>query len=211
MKRIVTNGIGYLERLTGSSEWYWGSDYTSGDLYEARELFELGRDIRRNRLVLVHFPDGRVVVPVEARDSQYFGRPVFFNGLVALLLVDFPAGLVRLLGYDDGRGDIVTVAELPLDEAGDCYNLMPAVSPLSIVQQTSDHRFRILWPDRADFPLEPSESFDRRDGDRLVFSRWYEDPDYRETVVIRDLRGQVLDSFPGTTLDMPDGQRWLLV
>lgn len=31
MKHIHTNGITYLEPLSGSNEWYWGMDYTSGD------------------------------------------------------------------------------------------------------------------------------------------------------------------------------------
>ena len=35
MKRIITNGITNLEPLHGSSEWYWGADYASNELYEA--------------------------------------------------------------------------------------------------------------------------------------------------------------------------------
>ncbi len=32
MKRIETQGITYIEPLDGScGEWYWGSDYASGD------------------------------------------------------------------------------------------------------------------------------------------------------------------------------------
>ena len=42
MKRIITNGITDLELLAGSSEWYWGTDYASGDLYEAEEVFRSG-------------------------------------------------------------------------------------------------------------------------------------------------------------------------
>ena len=62
MKRIITNGITNLEPLTGSNEWYWGADYASGDLYEAEELFRSGHPIRKNRLVLVHRPEGTVYV-----------------------------------------------------------------------------------------------------------------------------------------------------
>ena len=39
MKQIETQGITYLEPLKGSQHWYWGTDYISGDLYEAEELF----------------------------------------------------------------------------------------------------------------------------------------------------------------------------
>ena len=47
MKRIVTNGITNLEPLQGSSEWYWGSDYASNDLYEAEELFRAWKDAEK--------------------------------------------------------------------------------------------------------------------------------------------------------------------
>ena len=39
MKRIETQGITYIEPLVGCNEWYWGTDYIHGDLYEAEELF----------------------------------------------------------------------------------------------------------------------------------------------------------------------------
>ena len=39
-------GISYIEPLEGSAEWYWGMDYTSGDLYEAEELFKDGNRSR---------------------------------------------------------------------------------------------------------------------------------------------------------------------
>ena len=90
IKRINTGGISYLAPLTGSREWYWGTDYTSGDLYEAEELFRDGHRIRQNRLIFVHYPDGRVVEPVQAREGQYFGRPAWDGGVV-ILLADFPA------------------------------------------------------------------------------------------------------------------------
>lgn len=53
MKRIITNGITNLEPLAGSSEWYWGTDYASGDLHEAEDAFRSGHPIRKNRLLLV--------------------------------------------------------------------------------------------------------------------------------------------------------------
>lgn len=64
MKRIITNGINYLEPLTGSSKWYWGMDYTGGDLYEAGDLYRDGHPIQRNRGILVRYPDGIVYEPV---------------------------------------------------------------------------------------------------------------------------------------------------
>lgn len=39
-KQIETNGICYINSLEGSSNWYWGMDYTSGDLFEAEKLYQ---------------------------------------------------------------------------------------------------------------------------------------------------------------------------
>ena len=54
MKKIDTQGITYIETLEGSKDWYWGTDYTSGDLYEAEELFKQGHPINQNRLLFIH-------------------------------------------------------------------------------------------------------------------------------------------------------------
>ena len=78
MKRIITNGITNLEPLPGSSEWYWGSDYASNDLYEAEELFRSGHPIDKNRLVLIHRLEGTVYEPVCTKPGQY--SPVWPDG-----------------------------------------------------------------------------------------------------------------------------------
>ena len=208
--QINTGGIAYLSPLTGSRGWYWGTDYTSGDLFEAEELFRSGHRIRKNRLILVHYPDGRAVEPVKAEDGQYFGLPACDGGDPVILLADFPAGEIRLLRYDDARGEVSPIVTLPRSAVEDCYNLMPHRSPLCLTRQTAD-RFQIVWPDRADFPIHPAESFCFRDGDRLTFSRWYEDPDYREEVVVRRMPdGEIIAQFRGALNEMPDGQQWLL-
>jgi len=210
IKRISTGGISYLAPLAGSAEWYWGTDYTSGDLYEAEELYRDGHRICQNRLIFVHRPDGRVAEPVSAGQGQYFGLPVCDGGDPVILLADFPAGEIRLLRYKDGCGEVTPIAILPRSAAEDCYNLMPHQSPLCLTRQTAE-RFQIIWPERADFAIHPAETFCFREGDRLWFSRWYEDPDYREEVVVRSFPdGRIVDRFRGSLNAMPDGQQWLL-
>ena len=210
IKTIETGGITFLEPLKGSPDWYWGSDYDSGDLYEAEEIHRMGKPVRPNRLVLVRYPEGETVRPIEPRAGQYFGSPVFWEGRVVLLLVDFPAGEIRLLTYDGERTE--PLATLPLSAVKDCYNLKLHTAPLMLTRQSADHEFQILWPEQVSFPIGPRESFYYRDGDQLTFSRWQEDPDYREEDVIRDLHtGMVLEIRPGTLLELPDGQIWRLV
>lgn len=49
MKKINTFGIHYIEPLRGTNEWYWGSDYMSGDLYEAEEVYRMNLPVKSNK------------------------------------------------------------------------------------------------------------------------------------------------------------------
>lgn len=212
MKRIVTNGITNLEPLQGSNEWYWGADYASGDLYEAEELFHSGHPVQKNRLVLVHRPEGTVCEPVRTEPGQYLGRPVYHDGQVILLLVDFPKAEIRILVFHETDGTTEPLAVLPLTMVDDCYNLMLEASPLLLTRSAHDNRFQILWPERRDFAVEDHEFFAFLEGNRLYTWVWYEDPDYREEILVRDYEtGDVLERIPGNLHTMPDGQHWLLV
>ena len=212
MKRIITNGITDLEPLAGSSEWYWGTDYASGDLYEAEELFRSGRPIDKNRLVLVRCPEGTVYEPVRTKSGQYFGRPVYHDGQVVLLMVDFPQEKIHILIFRETDGTTEPLAVLPLSIVEDCYNLMLEASPLMLTRSAHDNQFQILWPERRDFAIEDHEIFEFLEGNRLYTSVWYEDPDYREELLVRDYdTGELLERIPGSLRSMPDGQNWLLI
>ena len=94
----------------------------------------------------------------------------------------------------------------------DCYNLIPHSAPLMLTRQSSDNRFQILWPEQADFPIGGNEGFCFRDGGRLYFNRWFEDPDYREETVVRRLdTGEILEVLPGGLFQTDQGENWLLV
>lgn len=212
MKRIITNGITNLESLDGSSEWYWGADYASNDLYEAEELFRSGHAIDKNRLILIHRLEGKVYEPVCTKPGQYLGKPVYHNGQIVLLMVDFPKEEIRILIFHEAEGTTEPLAVLPLSIVEDCYNLMLEASPLMLTRSAHDNKFQILWPERRDFSIEDHEFFEFLDGNRLYTSVWYEDPDYREEVLVRDYdTGELLERIPGSLRSMPDGQNWLLV
>ena len=207
---VSAGSVRYLHPLRGSAAWFWGMDCTDGDLYEAEELWQLHHKIDRTRLILVRDGDRRVFEPVLPREGQYFGVPIFHAGAPLILLADFQAGVVRALRFDPDSGETTPVLELPRDAFADCYNLQLHVSPLMLTRQTGE-RFQILWPYEADFPIEPTESFDTREGERLYFSRWHETPDYWEDTVVRDARtGAVTEEIPGTLVLLPDGRTWLL-
>lgn len=211
MKTINTQGIAYLERLEGTPKWYWGTNYIHGDLYEAEELFNDHHPIKSNTLLFISYPEGEVIEPIKPQDGCYFGRPIYCDGHIIILLVDFNHQLIRIEQYDECTSAISTNVSVPLSEVKDCYNLLLHTYPLMLTRQGNENLFEIIYPDKIQFPIGDNESFTFRKGDKLYFSAWYEDDEYREEVIIRDIHtGAVIDSTPGSITVMPDGQEWLL-
>ena len=212
MRIIQTDGITNINELKNSGGWHWGTDYTGGDLYEAEELFRGEHEICCNRLIFLHFPDGRMVEPIKATAGQYFGTPVFYREQVYLLMVDFSAEKILISRWHPDADIVDHLTELPLSSAIDCYNLkLHAGKELVLLRQGGSEPFQIVWPEKAEFPIGEREGFEFRDGDRLYFSRWEEDPNYREEVVVRQFpTGEVLEVVSGSLQEFPMGQFWLL-
>ena len=207
---LDTGGIGYLERLQ-ASPYYFGTDYTSGDLYEAEELFNDGHRISKNRLIFVKFPEGEVFEPVKCEDGQYLGDPVYVDDTVYILQVDFKEKIIRIIGCSEDLRSSYISHEIPLDSVRDCYNLQLSGDPLTLIRQGRENDFQVIWPENGDFEIGPTESFYFRDNDKLIFSKWFEDPDYREeTVVRRYPTGDVTGNSVNTVLMLEDGTKWLL-
>ena len=209
MKVIETNGITHLEKFDTSSEWYWGTDYACGDLYEAEEVFQMGKRFEPNRLIFVHDPEGTVYEPIAAKEKQYFGTPACIEGKIYFLLVNFEEKMIRV--FEFLQKEAVMTVEISLDEVKDCYNLGIAASPMMIVRQGGEDRFQVIWPEKADFPIGARESFGKRVDDKLYFSEWHEDPGYREEVNVRAFpSGELLAKINGTFVDRADGEHWIL-
>lgn len=144
------------------------------------------------------------------REGQYFGRPIFYDGSIRILLVDFPQNLICIFQYDISSGKVTQTVSLPRAIVDDCYNLMLARSPLMLTRQGNDKKFQMLWPEQAEIDMGDTESFMERNGDRLYFCRWFEQPDYQEEIVVRNLMGEIIEIIPGGWQEMPDGQVWVL-
>ena len=216
MKTVDTHGITYIEPVPdGTSEWYYGISYEHGDLYEAEAVFRAGETVKGNAVCLIHYPDGEVFWPVPKKTGTFSEKPVFLDERIYLLNVDFQSGQICIFRFDCGSHEAELFKELPLSAVKSCYNLQLHSSPLSLTRQGEEGVFEIIWPERVSFALEPHESFFLRDGENLYFSKWYETgegPDYRywEETVIRDLKGNLLETLPGDVRIMPNGEMWYL-
>ena len=151
--------------------------------------------MRSNRLYLIHYPDGMIYEPVHSADGQYLGTPVYDGSSVVLLVVSFTESVIRIMRFLHQQVEVQEVARLPL----------------SLTRQPNDGTFEIIWPEHVRFAINDREALNFRDGDKLYFNVWYEDPDYREETVVRSLHdGTILERFPGDIRIMPNGERWLI-
>ena len=51
----------------------------------------------------------------------------------------------------------------------------------------------------------------QRKDDQLFFSKWHEEPEYREEIVVRKYpTGEITEVIPGSWTQMPNGQIWIL-
>ena len=217
MKTINTDGISCIEPVSGAGgEWYFGMDDEQGDLYEAEELFHDGHVIKGRKLCLVHFPDGQVFFPVPKTEGHHSEKPVYFEGGIFMIDVDFPKGSISIIRFDCRDYQTSIAAEIPLSSVKDCYNLrLQAAPPTLSRQRAGSGEFEMIWPERIRFSMGSHESFFLRDGGKLFFSRWHEEgegADYRywEETVVRNLDGDVIETLPGDVMRMPDGEIWHL-
>lgn len=210
-KTINLNGITYLEKLEGTNDWYWGSDYCQGDLYEAEEIFEAGHAVKCNRLAFVKYPEGEVIEPILPKDGQYFGTPVFDHGCIVILMADFTAGKIFVKQYDLASKTLETAYSFERKGIDDCYNLLLRVSPLFLSRDGVDGKYQILWPEKSEFAVEENETVYERIGENLISSKWYEDPDYREELIIRKYpTGELVERHEGSLMQLPNGEKWLV-
>lgn len=209
IKDLDLSGITYLHAMEGTELWYYGLDHLSGDLYEAEELYNLGWEVKGSSLFLVRYPEGDVFNPIKKKKNTSLVQPVFYKGVISFPEVDFESGVVRVHSFDCESHETSTVAQVPLKEIEDCYNLRVCVWPLTLIRSDNKGNLDIIWPEKKRLEVTLREALDFRENDKLVLSRWEEDPDYREETVIRDFNtGEILKVMPGNIMLMPDGSQW---
>lgn len=209
MKKINTLGIPYIAPVDGSADWYFAQDCPQGDLYEAEEMFREGMEVEGSVLLLISYPEGKVYQPVEKKTGQYLGRPLYCQGKISFLGVNFPEKMITVYSFTCESLQIEDIAHIPLEEVKDCYNLLLHGYPLTVSRQGADNSFEIIWPEKVRIDIGHTEAFFHRDGDRLFFNVWFEDPKYREETWIRDLHsGEITEKLQGDIAVMPNGELW---
>lgn len=200
-----------MEQIEGTGEWYYCKqcEDTFCDLYEAEEIIKDKGEFSGATCYLIHYPDGEVFRPFEMRKNVYVEAPVFDNGRIGFLEVDFSLRKINIYHYIPEEKKLVRLAELLLESVVDCYNLNLKSTPLILGREGNEGKYEIIWPVKKTIHIGDRESLMFRNDERLYFIDWYEDPEYHEEVVIRNINtGLVEERFAGTMYRMPDGKYW---
>lgn len=213
MNVIKIEGISdsYPELIEGTFEWFYckESNSSSCDLYEAEEIVKSGERYSGTVCHLIHYPEGRVYSPFKQKENVYIERPVWDRGAFYFLEVDFSKQKIQIYSYFPHSQRLEIIKELPLEIVEDCYNLMLKVSPLMLTRAGNDGVYEIVWPENKRIEIGDTESLLFREGNDLYFSEWWEDPEYHENIIIRDIdTGEVKERNPGYLCKMPNGVYW---
>lgn len=204
---------GFPEPIEGTADWYYckeGKDSLC-DLYEAEEIAKAGKPFSGMNCHLIHYPEGTVHSPFELKENVYVETPVWEQGLLYFLAVDFSQKEIQIYSYTPEERALKQLARLPLDIVKDCYNLMLRVSPVMLCRDGNEGVLELIWPEKKTFSMEETESFLFRDEDTMYFSQWEEAPDYREYVICRDFAsGRQKERSPGCLCRLPGGVYWRL-
>lgn len=101
------------------------------------------------------------------------------------------------------------INELPLGIVEDCYSLMLRVSPLMLCRDANNGVYEIVWPKNKKIVIGKTEGLQFRDGEDLYFFEWYENSEYHENVIIRDINsGEIKEKLQGYLCRMPNGVYW---
>jgi hypothetical protein len=158
---------------------------------------------------LIHYPEGKVYSPFKQKENVYIGRPVWDKGGFYFLEVDFSEHKIKIYSYFPHSQRLEIIKELPLEIVEDCYNLMLKVSPLMLTSAGNNKICEIIWPENKRIEIGDTETLLFRDGKDLYFTTWQEDPEYHETIIIKDIdTGEVKESHPGYLCRMPNEVYW---
>lgn len=119
-------------------------------------------------------------------------------------------GNIQMFEYYPENERLNLLTEIALKEAGDLINVRIVKEPFMLVKcEMQDDKVDFLWPFRKHLQLEENETLDFIEGEQIITSKWIEDPDYREEVIIRRMSdGEIVERMQGCIVEMPDGTRW---
>ena len=198
----------YPEKLYGTDKWFYGLH----PWVDIEDVPALEGSFPGTRLYLFSI-NGEVYEPFEQVKNVYIGVPVYSNlsESFGVMRADFECGTIQLWEWQP-CGEKSMLSEIPLSDCEDLINVRVAKYPFCIVREDiPEDTLTVLCPFRRTYELERNETLDLFDEDRMITSKWIEDPDYREEILFRRISdGAIIRREKGYMAEMPDGTFWMM-
>lgn len=204
---------GYPEPIIGTNEWFSCSESKDAfcDLYEAEEIIKLGKEYSGMVQHLIHYPEGTVYKPFTLQKNIYVEAPIFNNGKLYFLMVDFTEKIIKMQEYNPLNHELNLYGSMSLLEIKDCYNLKLKAAPLILGRDENDGFYEIVWPEKRKIAIGETETVCFRDEDKLYCSEWKEESAYFENIIVREYAtGNIIEKKRGSIVQLADGICWMI-
>lgn len=199
----------YPEKVDGTDFWYYGRWTPCSEAYEVPDF---KNKYPGTRLYLIEYPSGKIYEPIKQEENVFLESPVFEcqDNSFAILRYDFNTEVIQVLIFKPEDSDVKVLTEMPFSKVGDMINVRLVTSPFALVKHNvHGDAVDFLWPKEMHLQFEANEGLCFQNNGKLYTSKWVEDPDYREEIIIRDAEtGQIIERTPGYLRRMSDDSVW---
>lgn len=199
----------YPKKVEGTNAWYIGK----GDLCsEPCEVPTFKNKYPGTKLYFIEYPSGKVFEPIKQEINVYLESPVYENkdNSFGIIRYDFNSELIQVIVFYPESYSIKIMTEIPFKKVGDMINVRLISSPFTLVKHyIHNNSVDFLWPNEKEYKFEENESLYLQNEGKLYLTKWIEDPDYHEEIIVRDsVSGEIIERNPGYWRRMPDGFLW---
>lgn len=201
----------YPEKISGTDRWLYSQITPCSEAYEVEDYKG-----KYPGTVLYIFDKAtrQVYEPISQEKNVFLEIPVYdeTSNSLAIIRYDFNVKIIQVIEYKPLSSEINILVEFSFAEIGNLENLRIIASPFTLTRSDVHNDFlKLIWPVEKNIQLEENELVDFIDEDKIYLSRWIEDPDYREVVIIRDLHtGDIIERHNGYLVKMGNNSAWLM-
>lgn len=200
----------YPEKIEGTDSWYYGQWTPCSDPEDVPDY----KDYPGTRLYFFEYPSGKVFEPIKQEKNVFLDRPVYESkdNTFGILKYDFNKKIVQILIYSPSNSNIEVIAEMPLSKLKNMVSVNLITSPFTLIKHDIQNNcVDFLWPKEMHIKLEENETLCFQSDGKIYTSRWFEDTDYHEEIIIRDGEtGEILERNLGYFRKMADGSLWMM-
>lgn len=205
----IINGI--TPNLLNGTERY---AYSLSDFVDSWELIDWQDHggYQGSVLYLYDLHDNKVYVPFQKKKNVTYQMPLFSDGMIYFLQVDYDDKKVNLYRVSSSTA-LEKITDLSIDEV-DLYNIGLTGECVHITSQNES--FVCYYPKAFEIKLETNESVLCINDDRIYISAWIEegvendeitnDYSYYEKILIKDTVGNLISEEIGSLTQFPDGK-----